>query len=93
MRFSFWPGPTQPYREVETLAKHVEKTGWDGLWFADHFMPNEEDATGPWYEAWTTLSALAADVPRLRLGPKRSGRKPTWAEFGAPWVQMRGVHT
>ena len=40
MRFSFWPNQSQSYTDVKELAKHVEKTGWDGFWYADHFMPN-----------------------------------------------------
>lgn len=73
MRFSFWPAPTQAYTDVLTLAQHVEQTGWDGFWYADHFMPNAEDTSAPWPEAWTTLSALAASVPRLRFGTLVSG--------------------
>jgi F420-dependent oxidoreductase-like protein len=68
MKFSFWPNPAQPYKEVLDLARHVESTGWDGIWYADHFMPNAPETTAPWPEAWTTLSALGAQVPRLRLG-------------------------
>ena len=66
MKFSFWPNPSQSYADVLALAQHVEHTGWDGLWYADHFMPNAEDTSAPWPEAWTTLSALAASVPRLK---------------------------
>jgi F420-dependent oxidoreductase-like protein len=55
------------------LARHVEAKGWHGIWYADHFMPNEGDLATPWTEAWTTLAALAAAVPRLRLGPLVSG--------------------
>jgi F420-dependent oxidoreductase-like protein len=68
MRFSFWPAPSQPYTDVLELAQHVEKTGWDGLWYADHFMPNAEDTSAPHQEAWTTLSAIGAVVPRIRIG-------------------------
>lgn len=73
MRFSFWPAPSKRYADVLELAQHVEKTGWDGIWYADHFMPNAEDTTTPWPEAWTTLAALAACVPRLRIGTLVSG--------------------
>lgn len=58
---------------MKSLAAHVEQTGWDGLWLADHFMPNAEDVSTPWPEAWTTLAALAAVVPRIRLGTLVTG--------------------
>ncbi len=73
MRFSFWPTPSQPYEDVLELARHVERTGWDGIWYADHFMPNAEDTSAPWPEAWVTLSALGAQVPRLRIGTLVAG--------------------
>ena len=73
MRFSFWPMPTQSFEVMQNLANHIESTGWDGLWLADHFMPNAEDTNQPWPEAWTTLSALAASVPRIRLGTLVTG--------------------
>ncbi len=69
MKFSLWPMPNQPWDHILRLARHVEATGWDGIWYADHFMPNSEDTSVPWPEAWTTLTALAASVPRLRIGP------------------------
>jgi F420-dependent oxidoreductase-like protein len=68
MLLSIWPGSLQPYEEVLAVARHAEATGWDGLWFADHFMPDGEHHSLPFYEAWTTLSALAGTVPRIRLG-------------------------
>jgi F420-dependent oxidoreductase-like protein len=73
MRFSFWPNPSQPFTEVLALARHVERTGWDGFWYADHFMPNAEDTSAPWPEAWMTLAAVGAQVPRLRLGTLVTG--------------------
>ena len=69
MRFSFWPVNGQSWETVLTLAQHVERTGWDGIWYADHFMPNTQSAQGPANEVWSTISALAARVPRLRIGP------------------------
>ena len=73
MRFSFWPTPSLPYTDVLDLAQHVQAGGWHGIWYADHFMPNAPDTSTPWPEAWTTLSALGAQVPNLRLGTLVSG--------------------
>lgn len=68
MHFSFWPAPSHPFATHVDLARHAESTGWDGVWLADHFMPNAEDTSQDWPEGWTTLSALAMAVPRVRLG-------------------------
>ena len=68
MRFSFWPNPSQSFADVIALAKHVEHTGWDGIWYADHFMPNAPDTSAPWPEAWMTLAAIGAQIPRIRIG-------------------------
>ncbi len=73
MRFSFWPNPSQSFNDVIALARHVESTGWDGLWYADHFMPNAPDTSTPWPEAWTTLAAIGALVPRIRIGTLVAG--------------------
>jgi len=73
MRFSYWPGPQQPWSQVLASARHAEATDWDGVWFADHFMPNFGADTDPLGECWTTLAALAATVPRVRLGSLVAG--------------------
>ena len=68
MLLSVWPGSLQPFEEVLSVARHAEATGWDGVWFADHFMADGELDGLPFGEAWTTLSALAVSIPRVRLG-------------------------
>ncbi|MDQ4129819.1 MAG: TIGR03560 family F420-dependent LLM class oxidoreductase, partial [Actinomycetota bacterium] len=68
MRFSVWPGPTQAWDSILDLARHAEETSWDGVWFADHFMPNAEDPRGDTLECWAVIAALAVAVPRVRLG-------------------------
>jgi F420-dependent oxidoreductase-like protein len=73
VRFSVWPGSAAPWADLVDECKHVERTGWDGIWIADHFMPNREDNLGPTQEVWTVLAGLAALVPRLRLGSLVTG--------------------
>jgi F420-dependent oxidoreductase-like protein len=72
MRFSIWPSPMRPYDEIVELAQYCESTGWDGIYFADHFMPNGADTTpldGPTLECWSVLAGLAQATSRLRLAP------------------------
>ena len=73
MKFSAWPGSASPWPDLLDEAQHVAATGWDGLWIADHFMPNRPENTGPTQEAWTVLAGLAACVPRVRLGTLVTG--------------------
>lgn len=68
MRVSLWLGPHTPFAELCDAALHAEATGWDGLWFADHFMPMGGDLARPTLECWTVLAAFAARVPRLTIG-------------------------
>lgn len=74
MRFSFWISAQHPWEELSAFATHAESTGWDGLWVADHFMPNDDDALDqPMQECFSVLAALAATVPRVRLGSLVAG--------------------
>ena len=68
MRFGFWPNPMSPWPDLLELCRHAEATGWDGIWYADHFMPAGRDNSGPTNESWTFVTALAALVPRVRIG-------------------------
>ncbi len=77
MRFSIWPTTKRPWDEILELTRHCEATGWDGVYVADHFMPHGDftpdvDQTAPLdgdtLECWSVIAALAAAVPRLRLG-------------------------
>lgn len=71
MKFSIWPNSERPWTEVRELAYAIEDMGWDGLWYADHYMPNTADgstASGDMHECFSMLSALAAVTTRIRLG-------------------------
>jgi F420-dependent oxidoreductase-like protein len=72
MRFSIWPSPAQPWDDIREIAAHCEQTGWDCVYFADHFMPNGPGAAaldGDMLECWSVIAALAAVVPRIQLAP------------------------
>ena len=71
MKFSIWPNSERPWTEVRDLATEIENMGWDGLWYADHYMPNTPDGEpigGDMHECFSILSALAATTSRIRLG-------------------------
>ncbi len=74
MRFSFWPNPSQSFERRHRACRAMSRrTGWDGVWYADHFMPNAPDTSTPWPEAWMTLAAIGALVPRVRIGTLVAG--------------------
>ena len=69
MRFGLFTSMgAQTWSGVLDLWRHVEATGWDIACVTDHFMPNTPEREGPMLEGWSTLSALAALVPRIRVG-------------------------
>jgi F420-dependent oxidoreductase-like protein len=72
MRFSIWPLASNSWDDIHEITAHCEQTGWDGVYIADHFMPNgpgPEPLDGNMLECWSVIAALAASVPRLRLAP------------------------
>src|SRR5262249_30473488 len=73
VRFSLWANASQSWPDLLAGASRAESTGWDGVWVADHFMPNAEDTSSPVQECWTLLAGLAAAVPRVRLGALVAG--------------------
>ena len=69
MRFGVFTSLTgAAWAGVLELWRHLETTRWDIACVSDHFMPNTKDREGPVLESWSTLSALAALVPRMRVG-------------------------
>jgi alkanesulfonate monooxygenase SsuD/methylene tetrahydromethanopterin reductase-like flavin-dependent oxidoreductase (luciferase family) len=59
-------GTTWP--EVRECALAAERAGFDGVWLNDHLAGSIQGAPHV-LECWTILSALAAEVPRVALGP------------------------
>src|SRR6516225_7994775 len=54
--------------ELREGALAAERAGFDGVWLNDHLAGSVEGARHV-LECWTSLSALAAVVPRIAVGP------------------------
>jgi alkanesulfonate monooxygenase SsuD/methylene tetrahydromethanopterin reductase-like flavin-dependent oxidoreductase (luciferase family) len=58
---SRWP-------DIRDGALAAERAGFDGVWLNDHLAGSVAGAPHV-LECWTVLAALAAEVPRLAIGP------------------------
>jgi alkanesulfonate monooxygenase SsuD/methylene tetrahydromethanopterin reductase-like flavin-dependent oxidoreductase (luciferase family) len=57
------------YQHVLDIWRDADATPvFEDAWLWDHLVPLRGDVRGPAFEAWTMLSALAAQTHRLRLG-------------------------
>ena len=68
MKLSIFLTPLSGWTDVLRVAQHTERSGWEGVWFPDHFMPSAGELSQPVLECWATVAGLAAVVPRVRLG-------------------------
>jgi F420-dependent oxidoreductase-like protein len=59
--------PERQWKFIRDQALRVEVLGYDSVWFVDHLQP-VVDASGPYFECWTAMAALAASTSRVRLG-------------------------
>jgi F420-dependent oxidoreductase-like protein len=76
MKFSVWPSPQRTWPQVLEIVERCDETGWDGAYFADHFMaddPEGRPTDGAYLECWSVLAGLAARTERIRLGSLVSG--------------------
>src|SRR4029077_18492349 len=69
-QFGIMTAPSQvAYDDILRVWREADTTPQiEHAWLFDHLMPILGDPTGPTYEGWTLLSALAAQTDRLRVG-------------------------
>lgn len=71
MRLSCWPSLQQPWSEVVDVVRHVDATGWDGVYVADHFMGDGGAfgaVTDPTLESTAAVAALGVLTTSVRVG-------------------------
>lgn len=73
IRFGVKTSQAAEYGDYTVLSKiwlEAERLGFDSGWLFDHFfeLPSRGPSNDPCLECWTTLTALAAETKKLRLG-------------------------
>jgi len=53
---------------LSEIAQECERKGFDSIWLNDHFFA-DPPSRKPWFECWTTMSALSAKTNTIRIGP------------------------
>lgn len=69
MRFGLWPNPSNSWDDVVALARRAEEAGWDGVWFADHFIVGTPAELVDVVGAYRDAGVDELIVPDFNLGP------------------------
>lgn len=56
------------WHEMREAWRLIDDLGYDTAWTFDHFFPILSDPSGPCFEGWIALAALAAETSRVRVG-------------------------
>ncbi|WP_405496499.1 LLM class F420-dependent oxidoreductase [Nocardia sp. NBC_00511] len=70
--FADFTDPVAAFETITELARAADESGFETVWAADHFIPflPSRDYI---FESWTTLTALARDTGRIRIGQMVTG--------------------
>jgi F420-dependent oxidoreductase-like protein len=69
IRFGIQTAPQNTtWQELRDAWKLIDGLGYDTAWTFDHFFPILSNPSGPCFEGWIMLAALAAETARVKLG-------------------------
>jgi F420-dependent oxidoreductase-like protein len=69
IRFGVQAAPQNTtWKDLRETWKLIDSLGYDTAWVFDHFFAILSDPSGPCFEGWTALAALAAETPRAQVG-------------------------
>ena len=69
IRFGVQTAPQHvTYGALREAWRLIDQSGYDTAWLFDHFFPILSDPSGPCYEGWTMLAALAGETSLAQIG-------------------------
>ena len=67
IQFGICTDQAESYATLVDRWRYFEELGFDSIWDCDHFL-RPSDPSGPYFEGWTLLAALATQTSRIRVG-------------------------
>ena len=65
-----------PFPTLVERWRQVEGLGFDQLFVADHTGDYRDTPSGPWFDGWTVLAAMAAHTTGIRIGNAGEQSRP-----------------